>query len=68
MTRNGALAGMVSGAVTVIVWKQLSGGIFDVYEILPGFLIASAAIISVSLAGKKPARDILETHNAVRGG
>ncbi|MDX5366598.1 MAG: sodium/proline symporter PutP [Alphaproteobacteria bacterium] len=68
MTRDGALAGMVSGAVTVIVWKQLSGGIFDVYEILPGFLIASAVIVSVSLAGRKPAPDILETHEAVRGG
>lgn len=68
MTRDGALAGMVSGAITVIVWKQLSGGIFDVYEILPGFLIASAVIVSVSLAGRKPAPDILETHEAVRGG
>jgi sodium/proline symporter len=67
MTRNGALAGMVSGAATVIAWKQLSGGIFDVYEILPGFLIASFAIVSVSLAGARPARHILETHEAVRG-
>ncbi|MBA4209401.1 MAG: sodium/proline symporter PutP [Parvibaculum sp.] len=67
MTRNGALAGMVSGAATVIAWKQLSGGIFDVYEILPGFLIASFAIVSVSLAGARPAQHILETHEAVRG-
>lgn len=67
MTRNGALAGMVSGAITVIVWKQLSGGIFDVYEILPGFLFASFAIISVSLADARPARAILEMHGAVRG-
>jgi len=68
MTRNGALAGMIAGAVTVIVWKHLSGGIFDVYEILPGFLIASAAIIGVSLAGAKPGAEILETHDAVRAG
>ncbi|MFP3361542.1 sodium:proline symporter, partial [Planococcus sp. SIMBA_143] len=44
MTRNGALAGMITGAVTVIVWKQLSGGLFDVYELLPGFIFATIAI------------------------
>ncbi|MBD3648540.1 MAG: sodium/proline symporter PutP, partial [Pseudomonadales bacterium] len=35
MTRNGALAGMITGAVTVVVWKQLEGGLFDIYELLP---------------------------------
>ena len=44
----GALAGMLSGAVTVVVWKGLSGGIFDVYELLPAFLISLAAIYLVS--------------------
>lgn len=40
ITKSGAIAGMIGGAVTVIVWKQLEGGVFDVYEILPGFIIA----------------------------
>ena len=40
MNRNGALAGIVVGAVTVVVWKQLSGGIFDLYEIVPGILLS----------------------------
>ena len=35
MTRNGALAGMISGGVMVILWKNLTGGIFDIYELLP---------------------------------
>ncbi len=43
-SRNGALAGMLVGAITVVVWKQLSGGWFDVYELLPGFILASLAI------------------------
>ena len=68
MTRNGALAGMIFGAVTVIVWKHLSGGLFEIYEILPGFLTASLVIILVSLAGARPAEDILETHGAARAG
>ncbi|NTS77840.1 sodium/proline symporter PutP [Catenovulum sp. SM1970] len=34
------LASMITGAVTVVVWKQLSGGIFDLYELLPAFIFA----------------------------
>jgi sodium/proline symporter len=32
MTRNGALAGMVAGGVSVIVWANLDGGFFEVYR------------------------------------
>ena len=35
MTRNGALAGMVAGAVTVILWKQTGSAL---YEMVPGFI------------------------------
>jgi sodium/proline symporter len=50
MTRNGAIAGLVVGAVTVVVWKQLSGGLFDLYEIVPGFVLCTLAVIGVSVA------------------
>lgn len=52
MTRNGALAGMLVGAVVVVVWKQFN--LFDLYEIVPGFLFASIAIVFVSLLDKQP--------------
>lgn len=53
VTRNGALVGIIIGAVTVIVWGDfLSGGIFDLYEILPGFAFNLIATIIVSLLGK----------------
>lgn len=52
ITRNGALAGMISGAITVIVWKQIEGGIFDLYEILPGCIIATIAILAFSYKSK----------------
>ncbi|MBC3947238.1 sodium/proline symporter PutP [Erwinia persicina] len=52
MTRNGALAGMIVGAVTVLIWKQW--GWLDLYEIIPGFLFASIAIVVFSLFGKAP--------------
>ncbi|MCK5193042.1 MAG: hypothetical protein KAQ71_04480, partial [Desulfobulbaceae bacterium] len=55
--RTGALAGILSGGLMVIIWKQLSGGIFDVYEIVPGFLISSLAIILFSLLGLKPSEE-----------
>lgn len=54
MTRNGALAGMVAGALTVIVWADLEGGLFDVYEILPGFVISTLAITVFSLGDAPP--------------
>ena len=42
MTRNGALAGMVVGAVTVVVWKNFIG--LGLYEIIPGFILATLAL------------------------
>lgn len=60
MTRNGALAGMVSGGLTVLIWKQLNsfGGIFALYEIVPGFFISLIAIIIFSLLEKQPSEEI----------
>ncbi|MCP5143184.1 MAG: sodium/proline symporter PutP [Zoogloeaceae bacterium] len=55
MTGIGAVAGLVIGALTVIVWIALGwnssflGGP-GVYEMIPGFLISMAAIVGVSLA------------------
>ena len=48
-SRNGAVATIVVGAITVVLWKQSTGGIFDLYEILPGFLFATLAGVIVSL-------------------
>lgn len=53
ITRNGALAGIIVGALTVIIWGDfLSGGIFDLYEILPGFLLNLIVTVVVSLFGE----------------
>jgi sodium/proline symporter len=52
MTRNGALAGMVIGALTVLLWK--SYGYTELYEIIPGFAFASIAIVVFSLLGRGP--------------
>jgi len=53
MTRNGALAGIVVGGLTVILWKQGSGGIFELYEMVPGVLLSALAIWVFSSVGRK---------------
>jgi len=60
MNRNGALAGIIVGGITIVVWKQLSGGIYDVYEIVPGIIFATAAIIIASLATAAPEKSVTE--------
>ncbi|WP_437884029.1 sodium/proline symporter PutP [Pseudomonas sp. LRF_L74] len=52
MTRNGALAGMLVGAVTVIVWKNWIG--LGLYEIIPGFILGTLAIVLFSKIGSGP--------------
>jgi len=47
-SRDGAVTTIIVGALTVVIWKQLSGGIFDLYEILPGFVFATLSGVIVS--------------------
>ena len=49
MTRSGAIAGIITGSVTVIIWKQLQGGIFDLYELVPAFTLSFMVILVTSL-------------------
>jgi sodium/proline symporter len=66
--RQGALAGMVAGGVMVFVWKfcvRPLGGAWNIYELLPAFLVASIAIVAVSLATAKPEAEIQEVFDEV---
>ena len=62
-TRNGVIAGIIVGGVTVLVWKQLA--LLGLYEIVPGFIFSMAAIYIVSLMDKAPDKDITDTFEAV---
>lgn len=64
MNFAGALAGMLVGASTVLIWiyapitidgQSLSS---IIYEIIPGFVLSSIAIVVVSSITKEPAQDI----------
>ena len=64
----GALAGMVCGGSMVFIWKYLIrplGGIWNIYELLPAFLIACATIVIVSLLTPKPSKEIEEEFDRV---
>lgn len=62
-TRNGVLAGIITGGVTVLVWKQFA--FWGLYEIVPGFLLALSAIYIVSRLDDKPAESITATFDSV---
>ena len=65
----GAIAGMISGGVTVVLWKEVIshiGGYFAVYELLPAFIISSAFIVVVSLLTKKPSKEIVAEFESVK--
>jgi sodium/proline symporter len=51
MTRAGAIAGIVTGGLTVILWRQLAGygGIFALYELVPGFALSWLAVYAVTV-------------------
>ena len=66
ITKNGAIAGMVVGSLTVIIYKQLEGGIFDLYELIPGFIMAWIAILIFSKIGAKNSDDIEVIFNEVQ--
>lgn len=53
LTTWGALAGMTVGAITVGIWGNVSGGLLDLYEILPGFLLNLIVAVAVSLGTYK---------------
>ncbi len=66
LTAVGAVAGMVTGAALVMVWGNISGGpggVFDLYEILPGFLGNLVVAWTVSRAGT-PAPEVDEEFDA----
>ena len=62
-TKQGAIAGMITGAAMVLVWHNLIkpiGGVFGIYELLPAFLCSCIAIVVVSLLTKEPEQAVLD--------
>ena len=66
MTSLSAIIGMLLGAITVVVWSNLNGGVFDLYEIVPGFVLASLAIIVVSLLRTNSEESSLQLYDSAK--
>ncbi|MBR4993841.1 MAG: sodium:proline symporter, partial [Lachnospiraceae bacterium] len=67
--KYGAMAGMVAGGAMVFIWKYLvrpMGGVWDLYELAPAFLIGIIAIVVVSLVTEKPEKEIQEEFDSVK--
>ena len=75
-TKEGAIAGMLSGGIMVFVWKLLInplGAKFNIqaltiYELLPAFIISCLFIVVVSLLTKEPSDEIKADFDAVKAG
>lgn len=67
LTHTAALAGIISGAVTVLFWiyaPVLEGGAAlssVIYEIVPGFIISSVTLWLVSALTASPSQEVRET-------
>ena len=67
--KYGAIAGIISGGVMVFLWKfgiAKLGGIFEIYELLPAFVISLVAIVVVSLLTPAPDSEITEEFDEIK--
>lgn len=63
MTRWGALAGMLTGAVTVILWVYVLDLSGFLYEMIPGFILSTIAIVVVSLMSSNSRETVREGYD-----
>ncbi len=59
-TYSGAIAGVVGGAVTDVLWLAFLTEKTGLYEIIPGFLVGLVLCIAVSLFSKAPSKEVVE--------
>ncbi len=61
VNRPGAIAGIVAGGVTIFLWKFMVrplGGGWDIYELLPAFIVSLVFAVVVSLMTPEPSDEI----------
>lgn len=66
--KYGAIAGLLSGGLTIFIWKFIIrplGGIWDIYELLPAFIISLVCIVVVSLVTSPPEKEITDEFDLV---
>jgi sodium/proline symporter len=66
MTRNGAIAGIIGGGLTVLIWISLPEPFSNLYEIIPGFAVSVAAIVLFSLLDRPPEQSVVRQFEEAR--
>ena len=64
-TATGVVSGILAGAATVVVWRNMEGGWWDLYEIVPAFLLSAACIVACGLV--RPSARAQRTFDRLRG-
>jgi sodium/proline symporter len=69
--KQGALAGMLAGGITIFIWKFVvrklcAGTVLDIYELLPAFIVGLIVIVVVSLLTPAPSLEITNTYDEVK--
>ena len=62
-TYKGALAGVIAGALTDILWYIFLATPTGIYEIIPGFAVSMIAAIAVTLIDKAPAKEVTDIYD-----
>ena len=58
LTLKGAVAGIIGGGATVVLWLAFLTDKTGVYELLPGFIVGLLLTFIVSFIDKKPSKEI----------
>ena len=69
--RQGAIAGMLTGGVMIFFWKFLVrpiGGIWNIYELLPAFIVALIVNVAVSLSTPAPEQEVTAVFDSLQAG
>ena len=69
--KQGAIAGMLAGGITIFIWKFVvrklcAGTVLDIYELLPAFIVGLIVIVAVSLLTPAPSMEIIDTYDEVK--
>ena len=63
-TYKGALAGVIAGALTDILWLIFLSGPTGIYEIIPGFAVSMLAAVIITLIDKEPSKEVTDIFDA----
>ena len=65
----GALLGMICGGAMIFIWKfgvRPMGGAWNIYELLPAFIVAIVVNVVVSLITKAPEKRVTDVYDQVK--